>query len=576
MKDFLLKVQKPGRYIGGEWNSVKKDWKEDYVKVALSYPDLYEIGMSNLGIFLIYKEINSLPFALAERIFPPAVDMEEELKKRNLPPLTLESKKPLKDFDFIGFSLSSELLFTNMLNLLHLSGIPLLSEERERPIVMAGGICTLNPEPISKFVDLFIIGEGEEVIKEVLSVYKEVRGRKEEVLKELSRIEGVYVPSLGKRRVKKRFLRKLPPPPTDLIVPYIEVVHDRGVVEIQRGCTRGCRFCQAGIFYRPLRERSHEEVLRAIEGIGRDCGYSEVSLLSLSTSDYHGIDRLVRLISSRYRNTLKISLPSLRIDTFSVELMEALGGRGTITFAPEAGSERLRKIINKPVGEDEMIEVIRRVSRGGWKGVKLYFMLGLPGERDEDVEGIVRLVRNIRRKVGGIRIKLNISQFIPKPHTPFQWVRQASPGEIAPKLQILRRGLKKTGVQLSWQDPRLSLLEGVFSRGDRRLGRVVRRAWELGCLFDGWREHFKWELWQKAFWDSDLDPNFYLRERGLEELLPWSHIDSGVSSAYLRRELERSRRGEPTPDCRSSCQACGLQRWDKTCRDKLRQSSEKA
>ena len=554
MKDFLLKVQKPGRYIGGEWNSVKKDWKEDYVKVALSYPDLYEIGMSNLGIFLIYKEINSLPFALAERIFPPAVDMEEELKKRNLPPLTLESKKPLKDFDFIGFSLSSELLFTNMLNLLHLSGIPLLSEERERPIVMAGGICTLNPEPISKFVDLFIIGEGEEVIKEVLSVYKEVRGRKEEVLKELSRIEGVYVPSLGKRRVKKRFLRKLPPPPTDLIVPYIEVVHDRGVVEIQRGCTRGCRFCQAGIFYRPLRERSHEEVLRAIEGIGRDCGYSEVSLLSLSTSDYHGIDRLVRLISSRYRNTLKISLPSLRIDTFSVELMEALGGRGTITFAPEAGSERLRKIINKPVGEDEMIEVIRRVSRGGWKGVKLYFMLGLPGERDEDVEGIVRLVRNIRRKVGGIRIKLNISQFIPKPHTPFQWCEMDQNGRE--KLAFIKRELR--GTDITWQEPDMSILEGILSRGDERLSRVIKRAWELGAKFDAWNEHFSWETWLKAFDHEDIDPYEYLR--GREGELPWDFIDTGVRKEFLLKEYEKAMAGETTPDCRyGECQRCGLE-----------------
>jgi len=603
--EILRRVTKPARYIGREWNSVVKDWEEVEVRVVLIYPDAYEIGMSSLGLAILYELLNRQPYVLAERAYAPWVDLAAELRQHGLPLFSLESRRKLKDFDILGFSLGYELTYTNVLNILDLAGIPLLAEERDEshPLVVGGGSSVLNPEPMADFFDLFVIGEGEEVVLELVEIFrrwKKEDGRRAELLRELARIPGIYVPQFyevgyqadgylskiepkipeAARFVERRFVFPLPPPPVCPVVPYVEVVHDRAAIEIQRGCSRGCRFCQAGVIYRPLRERTLEEILAATEEILSNSGYEELSLLSLSTTDYPQIEELVSKLSSRYRRSrLNLSLPSLRPDAFSVKLAEvAFGRKSSLTFAPEAGTERLRQVINKPIADEEILGTIELATSSGWNSFKLYFMLDLPTEEEKDVEGIISLVRKMKHLGSGRRpnIRVSVSPFVPKPHTPFQWVRQASPGEIAPKLQILRRGLKKTGVQLSWQDPRLSLLEGVFSRGDRRLGRVVRRAWELGCLFDGWREHFKWELWQKAFWDSDLDPNFYLRERGLEELLPWSHIDSGVSSAYLRRELERSRRGEPTPDCRSSCQACGLQRWDKTCRDKLRQSSEKA
>lgn len=605
LDEVLRRVQKPARYIGKEWNSVLKGWGEVEVRVVLIYPDAYEIGMSSLGLTILYELLNRQPYVLAERAYAPWVDMSAELRQHGLHLFSLESRRPLCDFDILGFSLGYELTYTNVLNILDLAGIPFLAGERNEshPLVVGGGSCVLNPEPMADFFDLFVIGEGEEVVLELVEAFRRWKregGRREDLLRSLARIPGIYVPRFyeveyradgypsriepkipeAARVVERRFVSPLPPPPVRPVVPYVEVVHDRAAIEIQRGCTRGCRFCQAGVIYRPIRERSPEEILAAAEEILRNSGYEELSLLSLSTTDYPQIEELVSKLSSRYqRSRLNLSLPSLRPDAFSVKLAKlAFGRKSSLTFAPEAGTERLRRVINKPIADEEILGTIKLAASSGWNSFKLYFMLGLPTEEEEDVEGIISLARKMRNLGSGRgpNIRASISPFVPKPHTPFQWVRQASPEEMAPKLQLLRRGFKKAGVRLSWQDPRLSLLEGVFSRGDRRLGRVLRRAWELGCLFDGWREHFKWELWQQAFWDSDLDPNFYLRERSLEELLPWSHIDSGVSSAYLRRELERSRRGELTPDCRSSCQACGLQRWDKACRDKLRQNSEKA
>ena len=601
--EILRRVQKPARYIGQEWNRVVKGWEEVEVRVVLIYPDAYEIGMSSLGLAILYELLNRQPYVLAERAYAPWVDMSAELRQHGLHLFSLESRRPLGDFDILGFSLGYELTYTNVLNILDLTGIPLLARERDEshPLVVGGGSSVLNPEPMADFFDLFVIGEGEEVVLELVEVFrrwKKEGGRREELLRSLARIPGIYIPQFyevgyqpdgypskiepkipeAARVVERRFVSPLPPPPVCPVVPYVEVVHDRAAIEIQRGCTRGCRFCQAGVIYRPLRERSLEEILAAAEEILRNSGYEELSLLSLSTTDYPYIEELVSKLSSRYqRSRLNLSLPSLRPDAFSVKLAKlAFGRKSSLTFAPEAGTERLRWVINKPIADEEILGTIELATSSGWNSFKLYFMLGLPTEEEKDVEGIISLARKMRNLGSGRgpNIRVSVSPFVPKPHTPFQWVRQASPEEIAPKLQLLRRGLKKAGIQLSWQDPRLSLLEGVFSRGDRRLGRVLRRAWELGCLFDGWREHFKWELWQQAFWDSDLDPNFYLRERGLEEFLPWSHIDSGVSSAYLRRELERSRRGEPTPDCRSSCQACGLQRWDRTCARKASASSQ--
>ncbi len=604
LDEILRRVQKPARYIGREWNSLVKDWEEIEVKVALIYPDAYEIGMSSLGLSILYELLNRQPYILAERAYAPWVDLSAELRQHDLPLFSLESKRKLRDFDILGFSLGYELTYTNVLNILDLAGIPLLAGERneEHPLVVGGGSSVLNPEPIADFFDLFVIGEGEEVVLELAETFRRWKregGQRAELLRELAKIPGVYVPQFyqieyrdgqilkieprvpeAARVVERRFVFPLPPPPVCPVVPYAEVVHDRAVIEIQRGCSRGCRFCQAGVIYRPPRERKLEEILEAAEEILSNSGYEELSLLSLSTTDYPQIEELVLRLSERYKlSRLNLSLPSLRPDAFSLRLAEvAFGRKSSLTFAPEAGTERLRQVINKPISDEEILRTIELAARSGWSSFKLYFMLGLPTEREEDVEGIVSLARKMRHLGSGRRpnLKVSVSPFVPKPHTPFQWAGQADPEDMGSKLQMLRRGLRKTGVHLSWQDPLMSLLEGVFSRGDRRLGQVVQRAWELGCLFDGWREHFRWERWQQAFWDSDLDPDFYLRERGLGELLPWSHIDSGVSLTYLRRELERSRRGEPTPDCRFSCQACGLQRWDLTCQEKLRQSLERA
>jgi len=602
----LRRVTKPARYTGGEWNSVVKDWEKVEVRMVLAYPDAYEIGMSNLGLAILYELLNQQPYILAERAYAPWVDMAAELRRESVPLFSLESRRPLKDFDILGFSLGYELTYTNVLSMLDLAGIPLLAEERDEsyPLVIAGGSCTLNPEPMADFFDLFVIGEGEEVVLELTEVFRrwkrEGTRSKQELLRELARLRGIYVPGFyqveyqpdggifaikpqipeAKEVIERRFVSPLSPPPIRPVVPYVEVVHDRAAIEIQRGCTRGCRFCQAGAIYRPLRERPLEEVLSAVDRVLANSGYEELSLLSLSTTDYPYIEELVSHLSRRYQKSrLNLSLPSLRPDAFSVRLAElAFGRKASLTFAPEAGTERLRWVINKPISDGELLETIGIAARAGWGSFKLYFMLGLPTETEEDVEAIASLVRKLRQLGSGkgLHIRANCSTFIPKPHTPFQWIGQAGEGVILERQQILKRGLRKTGAQLSWLDTKLSLLEGVFSRGDRRLGRVIRRAWELGCGFDSWREHFKWEPWQQAFWDSGVDPDFYLRERELGETLPWSHIDPGISTAFLRRELERSQKGEPTPDCRSSCQACGLQRWDKTCRDKLQQSSEKA
>lgn len=595
LDDILRRVSKPARYVGHEWNSVVKDWEETEVRIALIYPDAYEIGMSNLGLAILYKILNQKPQILVERAYAPWVDLAAELRHRNIPLFSLETKRPLKDFDILGFSLGYELTYTNVLNILDLAGIPLLAEERDDfyPLVIAGGSCVLNPEPMADFFDLFVIGEGEGVVLELTEAFcqwkKEGTGRKKELLQSLAKIPGIYIPSFyrveyqpdgqifsitpqipeAKEVIERRFVSPLPSPPTRPLVPYMEIVHDRAAVEIERGCTRGCRFCQAGAIYRPLRERKPEEVLSAADEILESSGYEEISLLSLSTTDYPYIEELISSLAKRYqRSHLNLSLPSLRPDAFSLRLAElAFGKKTSLTFAPEAGTERLRRVINKPISEEQLLETIEMAAEAGWRGFKLYFMLGLPTETQEDVEGIVSLVHKLKQK-GKKRFRISCSTFIPKPHTPFQWVQQAGEEEILPKQRILKQGLKKD-VQLSWQDAKLSLLEGVLSRGDRRLGKVIRRAWELGCVFDGWREQLDYKLWEQAFWDSNLDPSFYPRERRLEEILPWSHIDSGVSTAFLKHELEQSQKEKPIPDCRFLCQGCGLQRWEENCRKKL-------
>ena len=607
--DILRRVTKPARYTGGEWNSIVKDWDKTNIKVALSYPDLYEIGMSNMALPILYELLNSQPDVLAERVFAPWVDMQEIMRTSGIPLPSLESRHPLKDFDIIGFSLGYELTYTNVLNMLHLARIPVLASERNdsHPIVIAGGSGAINPEPMADFIDLFVMGDGEVFLLELIDSFRDWKRQgaaKEELLRRAAAIPGIYVPSLyqveyqadgmfksiaptateASPTIQRRIVPKLPPPVTRPVVPYIEVIHDRGAIEIQRGCSRGCRFCQAGNIYRPVREHPPEEIIQAVGELIANCGYNEISLVSLSTSDYTNIDKLIADLFHRYQShNLSLSLPSLYIDRFSVKLMDSLpsGRKAGLTFAPEAGSRRLRKTINKDIPEDELLETFATAFDRGWTSLKLYFMLGLPTETADDVEGIIQLVDKIDsqgRKAKGKRpqLRISLSTFVPKPHTPFQWAAQQSEEELTPKYELLKKGLQRRGVRLWWHDPKVSLLEAALSRGDRRLGKVIYRAWQLGSIFDSWSEQFRYENWLKAFDEAGLEPGFYAhRERPLDEHLPWAHIDAGVTPAFLKQEYQRATEGGQTPDCRyQDCSVCGLQRWQLSCQQKHQQLSQ--
>ena len=593
-EELLDKVEKPGRYTGKEFNEIVKEENKSAVKIALAFPDLYEIGMSYLGFKILYEIINRRDDAVAERIFSPAVDMERLLREHQLPVFSLETYRPLNSFDIVGFTIQHELCFSNILNLLDLGGIPLKSEERkeEDPLVIAGGPGAFNPEPLSLFIDLFVIGEGEEIIEEIIEVYKkwkEEKGNRADLLEKLARLDGIYIPShykvsyfedgkiksiIPKKEefvpiIKKRMISNFDQASYPLfpIVPNIKVVHDRITLEVFRGCTRGCRFCQAGMIYRPVREKSVENLIKLADEILAHTGYEEISLSSLSSSDYSEIAKLITLLVDRFKEKgVGISLPSLRIDSFSVDLAQQVQRvrKTGLTFAPEVGTQRLRDVINKNVQEEDLYLSIRAAFKAGWRKIKLYFMVGLPTETDEDVEGIIRLVDKVDRmgrEIIGRKININISvsAFVPKSHTPFQWDAQEEREALSKKIRYLKNKLNWRNISFSYPDINRSYLEAVFARGDRRLGEVLERAYYLGCKFDAWREQFNFEAWQKAFAESGLSMEFYAnRVRKDDEILPWDHISCGVKKEYLLKEKEKALNGETTPDCRfDSCTSCG-------------------
>lgn len=582
----LHKVARPARYTGNEFNNITIPWDSASLRFALCFPDTYEVGMSNLALPILYQALNTSPGVLAERVFAPWADMEEALRAAALPLFTLESRHSLSEFDVVAFSLGYELTYTNVLTVLDLGGVPLLRSDRtaQHPLVIAGGSCAVNPEPMADFVDLFFIGEAEEGLSALVHVLHALKHDRPALLRAAASIPGVYVPSLYEphyacdgsflamdRRdgdvppiVSRQIVSELPPPPTRPIVPFLEAVHDYGSIEIQRGCTRGCRFCQAGMIYRPVRTRTRESVVTACEELVRNCGYSELSLLSLSSSDYPHVDDLVSdLVPLCRRENVSLSLPSLRLGPESVQLLEALPGRrgGSFTFAPEAGTERLRRAINKNVTEDDVFSTLEALRNGGWTKLKLYFMIGLPTETLEDVAGIASLVQRVAAFDPRLRLNVSVSLLVPKPHTPCQSDAQDDSDMVDTKVGILKRGLRNERVKLSWPDTRASQLEAALSRGDRRLGQVILRAWQLGSRFDAWGECFTFDNWLAAFDACGLRIADYAnRVRDPGEPLPWSHIDTGVSQAYLAAEHGKLLDGEPTPDCRTeSCNACGIQ-----------------
>ena len=595
LERILPRVQKPARYTGGEYNAVVKDRRKVEVRYALCFPDTYEIGMSNLGVRILYGVMNNLPWCWCERVFAPWGDMEEEMRAEGLPLYGLESGDSIADFDMIGFSLGYEMAYTNVLNMLDLAGLPVRAEERHElsPIIVAGGTCAYNPEPLAPFVDIFSLGEGEDVSVELLELYRKAKSEgweKEEFLQAAAKIPGLYVPSLydisynedgtvaaitpkdgAPEVVTKRIVQDFNKSyfPVKTIVPSTEITQDKVTLEVFRGCIRGCRFCQAGYAYRPVRSRDPELLVKYGIEACKDSGYQEMTLSSLSTSDYRHLLKLCDgLLEWCEPEKVSLALPSLRADNFSMNLMHRLqhGKKSGLTFAPEAGTQRLRDAINKNVTEEEILQSCRTAFSGGWSSVKLYFMLGLPTETDEDVLGIADLAEKVyqawrettpepRR---GVRITVSTSFFVPKPHTAFQWEGQISMEEYQRRVKLLRDNMRGRSISYNWHDPDTSVLEAVFARGDRRVADVIEEAWRNGAKFDSWSEYFDFQRWQDAFASCGLSMDFYAtRQRDKDEVLPWDMISTGVSKRFLWREREQCYQNKITPDCRKQCTGCG-------------------
>jgi len=590
----LGKVEKPARYLGGEVGAVRKELASVDVTFALAFPDVYEVGVSHLGSLILYSILNSLDYVACERVYMPWTDMEELMRQKGWSLFSVESRAPIGSFDIVGFSLQYELTYTNVLAMLDLSGIPLRSAERgeRHPLVIAGGPCAMAPEPLADFVDAFALGDGEELAVDIVRVYrdwKREKGTRAELLRRLAQVDGVYVPSLydavydGKGArvvpkdldgfrapevVRRRVLKSLEgaPYPDRPFIPLIPPVHDRGMVEIFRGCTQGCRFCQAGMLYRPVREREPETVDRLVRDILRHSGYDEVSLVSLSSADYTFITETLSRLVREAPCGARVSLPSLRVDSFSVGLAQMLGATSTsgLTLAPEAGSQRMRDVINKRVTEEEIMDAAESAFSAGYSHIKLYFMIGLPGETDEDVLEIARLARNIReigRKKGKRpTVVVSVSGFVPKPHTPFQWEAAVRPDELRRRQRLLRNALRGPGLEFRYHDADLTALEAVFARGDRRLGAALEAAFRKGCRFDAWPDKVRLDAWAEAFREAAIDPDSYaFRERDREEVFPWDHLSSGVRKRFLWREREKAREALTTWDCREGrCTGCGI------------------